>query len=118
MSFKEAIKKTFSDEKSLVIERYRAAKFAFIMASFIFFVNFYFVWAKFYLDIFSWTLPIMYIILLLSLVFFVYFFLKKLLIWKIPRHLFIVLLIILLGIFSLFVLPSVVKGWLLAMFNV
>ena len=116
MWLKEAIKKTFSDEKTLLIERYRAAKSAFIIISFLFFVNFYFVWAKFHLDFFSWTLPIMYIILLLSLVFFVYFFLKKTLIWKIPNHLFIVLLIVLLGVFSLFVLPSIVRGGLLVVF--
>jgi hypothetical protein len=111
MGLKEMIKKTFKDEKQITIERYRWAKFAFILSSFLFFMNFYYVWANFYTNIFANTLGIMYIILLLSLIFYVYFFIKKLLIDKVPKYLFIIILIILFLIFSFLVLPLIVEGW-------
>lgn len=112
MWLKEMIKKTFSDEKKITIERYRGAKFAFILSSFVFFMNFYFVWANFYLDFFSHTLGVSYIILLLSLAFYMYFWIKKLLIWKIPNYFFIIILIILLLIFGFFILPIIIEWWL------
>jgi len=109
MWLKEMLKRTFSDENKIILERYRWAKLAFIISSFLFFINFYFVWANFYLDFFWKTLGVIYIILLLSLVFYVYFFIKKLLIWKIPKFVFIIILIFLLLIFGFLVLPIIVE---------
>ena len=111
MWLKEMLKETFSNKKDITLERYKAAKFAFIVSSFLFFINFYLVWANFYLDIFSNTLGILYIILILSLVFYIYFFIKKILVWKIPWFIFIIFFIILLVIFWLAILPITLENW-------
>lgn len=112
MWLKEMIKKTFSDDSKITIERYKAAKFVFILSSFLFFMNFYLVWANFYLEIFGKTLGIIYIILLLSLVFYIYLFIKKLLIWKVPKYILIIILLFLFIIFLFVLLPVLLEWWL------
>lgn len=112
MSLKEMLKKDFSTPKTITLERYRAAKFTLIITSFLFFINFYLVWAKFYLNIFNNTLGIIYILLLLSFVFYIYFFIKNILLEKINNLYFIIILIVLFVTFSFFVLPVIVNGWL------
>lgn len=111
MTLKEMIKQKFSNPKAITLERYKAAKFMLIISSFLFFINFYLVWAKFYLNFFTNTLGIMYIILLLSFVFYVYFFTKNMLIEKIQNYFFIIILIMLFLIFSFFALPVIIDEW-------
>lgn len=118
MWLKEFVNEIFSDEKSLLLERYKAAKFSFIAASFLFFINFYLVWARFSLEIFSSTLPIIYIILLLSMVLYAYYFIKKSLFWKISSHFFIIIFIIILLFFTLLLFPSVIRWGLSTVISV
>ena len=113
MWLKETLNKKFSNPENITLERYRASKFAFIMSSFLFFLNFYFVWAGFYSDIFSNTLGIMYIVLLLSMVFFVYFYTKKIYLSKLPKAFFVLLIVFLLLLIIFLALPIVVKWWIL-----
>lgn len=112
MSLKEMLKQDFSTPKTITLERYKSAKFMLIITSFLFFINFYLVWAKFYINIFNNTLGVIYILLLLSFVFYIYFFIKNMLIEKINNLYFIIILIILFMTFSFFVLPVIVNGWL------
>ena len=109
MWFKEVLKKTFKDDKKIVFERYKAAKFVFIISSFLFFLNFYFVGARFYIGIFNYTLAFMYVVLLLSIMFYIYYYIKKMLIDKLPAFVFILLLFILFAGFLFLVLPAAIE---------
>lgn len=111
MWLKEMLKEDFSKPKTITLERYKAAKFMLIISSFLFFLNFYFVWAQFYLNIFSNTLGVAYTILLLSFVYYVHFFIKNMLIEKVKRYYFIIILVILFLIFTVFVSPLIFDEW-------
>ncbi len=112
MGLKEILKQEFSNPKDITLERYRATKFAFIISVFLFFINFYFVWANFYSGIFTNTLGISYLLLLLSIVFYVYFLIKKMLLEKIPKFLFIIIFILLFVLSIFLSLPIIIKWWL------
>ena len=116
MWLKEKLKQKFSNDKEISIERCKASKFIFIISSILFFQNFYFVWANFYLDIFSKTLWYMYVILVLSLISYIYFFIKKSLVSKVPNYIFIVFIILFILLFLLLLLPITLDwglNWLL-----
>jgi hypothetical protein len=109
MSLKEMLKQSFSNPKEIILERYKAAKFAFIVTSFSFFLNFYFVGAHFYSNFFSSTLNISYVLLLLSIVFFVYFLVKLVMIDKPNKYINFILFILLFSTFIVLLLPIVFK---------
>jgi hypothetical protein len=44
MWLKEILKKNFSEDKKISLERSKAAKFVFIISALVFFMTFYFVW--------------------------------------------------------------------------
>ncbi len=111
MGLKEILKKITSEEKNITVERYKAAKFVFIVTSFLFFINLYFVWASFYDEFLTDTLSIMYILLLLSVLFFIYFFLKKNLFWKMPEYFFYIVFALLFIIFIFLLLLVIFPGW-------
>lgn len=116
MGLKETIIEKISKPNKIVLERYRAAKITFIICVFLFFVNFYFVWVDFYADFFIKSLVIFYILLLLSLVFYIYFFIKKTFIEKLPNYIFIIILAILIILFGLLTFPVILDwgiSWLL-----
>ena len=109
---KDTLKKNFSNWEKITSERYIASKFAFIISSFLFFLNFYLVWANFNLDFFGKTLWILYIILLISIIFFVYFYLKKVFFWKLSKTISILLLIFLFLIFWFLAFPILFDWWI------
>ncbi len=118
MWLKEMLKKDFSKPKSITLERYKASKFMFIIISFLFFLNFYFVWADFYSNIFIPSLGVMYILLLFSLVFFVYFLIKKLLVEKIKNYYFVIIFILLFLILLSFSSIIVFNEWLIEFYEI
>lgn len=107
MSFKEMLKQSFSDPKTLTLERYKAAKFAFIVTAFLFFLNFYFVWANYYSDIFSNTLWTIYILLVLSIVIYVYFLVKMVFVENPQKYLYIIIFILMFISFIVLLFPLV-----------
>lgn len=109
MSLKEILKQSFSDPKEITLERYKWAKFAFIITAFFFFLNFYFVGARFYSDIFTNTLGISYILLLISILYFIYFLVKLSFIDKPNKILNLVIFILLFWWFIVLLLPVVFK---------
>ncbi len=110
MSFKNFLKKSFEDKKQLSIARYKSAKFAFIMMTLIFFLNYFFVWAQFYYDFFIVTLPYTYILYLLSFLYYVFYFFKLNIFsrfnWNIAEIIFFFFLLLLFLLFS-----SIVVFW-------
>jgi hypothetical protein len=79
----------------------------FIAMTFVFFLNYFFVWAQFYYDFFIKILPYSYILYLLSFLFYVFFFFKLKIFskmkWKIAEIIFFIFLILLFLVFSLVV---------------
>jgi hypothetical protein len=117
MELKEVIKETFWDNKKITLERYLAAKKIFILVSFLFFLDFYFVGAWFYPNIFSSILGYLYILLLISILFYFYFWIKRLLINIGNRTLNIIIFIILLIILVCFALPVIIHWWIETILN-
>jgi len=112
MGLKEIIKEIFWDEKKITSERYIAAKKMLIIISFLFFLNFYFVWAWLYLNIFNETLGFLYFSLLFSFLFYFYFFIKKAIINNTKTYFNVIIFIILFFIFIWFCLPVVLDWWI------
>ncbi|MDP2090297.1 MAG: hypothetical protein Q8K30_01750 [Candidatus Gracilibacteria bacterium] len=117
MTLKEMLNQNFSDPNLITLERYKSAKFAFIIFTFLFFVNFYFVGANFFVDIFSITFGVSYILMLLSLIFYIYFFIKKMLINKPNQLIFIITVLLLTILFVFMLLPMIFKGGIIGIFD-
>ncbi len=77
MDYKKDVKKVFADESTVLQSRYHASKNVFMYTTFLFFLNYFFVGAKFYDNIFLKTLPYMYVLFLASFFMFLYFFLVR-----------------------------------------
>jgi|SaaInlStandDraft_3_1057020.scaffolds.fasta_scaffold123815_1 predicted neutral ceramidase superfamily lipid hydrolase len=112
MWLKEILKKNFSEDKKISLERSKAAKFVFIISALVFFMTFYFVWANFYTEITSKILSISYIVLVISLVLFAYLFIRKSLSWKVPSVVFFLIFILLWAVLAFLLLPVIVDGWI------
>lgn len=110
MNFKETLKSSFNKDDMIVIERYKASKFIFIISAFIFFIVFYFVWAWFYSEYLLSFLGVFYIFLIFSLSIYLYFLFKKYLIWKVPKFVFYIYIFLLL-IFFIFLIAPVSLNW-------
>lgn len=75
--------------------RYKSAKNIFILSALLFYMNYYFVWAWFYLTFFKKSLTFSYIIFVLCIFIYIYFFLKvKLFINKSTRFYYIIISIL------------------------
>lgn len=77
MDYKKIIKNWFLDKKSLLFYRYKYSKRLFIILSFIFFLNFFLVWAKIEDNFFLETLSISYYLFLLWFLIYIYYFIKN-----------------------------------------
>ncbi|MGE4444174.1 MAG: hypothetical protein AB7E37_04245 [Candidatus Altimarinota bacterium] len=77
MDYKKDVKKVFADESTVLQSRYHASKNVFMYTTFLFFLNYFFVGAKFYDNIFLKTLPYMYVLFLASFFMFLYLFLVR-----------------------------------------
>ena len=77
MTWKEVIKKEMSKKEKMVFYRYRASKILFILGSFLFFINFFFVGANFYPEIFQVSLPGTYVFFCFTLFFLIFYFCKQ-----------------------------------------
>ena len=112
MELKKNIKKVFWSNKEITIERYNASKTVFVFVAFLFFLDFYLVWAWFYYDLLIILLWYLYILLISSFIFYFYFLFKKLLINNEKTYFNVIIFIILLCIFGILLLPITLKWWL------
>ncbi len=76
MDYKNDIKKKFADFQTITLYRYESSKNIFVYLTLAFFMNYFFVWAKFFDNVFIITLPYVYFWFLISFCFFVYFYFK------------------------------------------
>ena len=106
------IKDSFSDSKNIIEVRYMISRVVFLFFALVFFINYFFVWASFYLDLFSLTLPFSYIFFLLSLLLFIYFFAKKKFLYKINFIFEVFFVILLFVIFTIFLVPFVFEDFI------
>lgn len=103
MDYKKELTKHFWDSKWLTNSRYEASKNIFIYFCLIFFLNYFFVWAKFYDNIFLKTLPFTYVAFLVTIIFYIFYYFKSKFELKMVYN---VVIIILLTIFLLlFLIP-------------
>lgn len=107
MDYKNQLKVQFSDQELVKKYRYDTSKSAFIYLTALFFINYFFVWARFYDEIFLVTLPFSYFSFLVALVLFIFFFINniydiknvgKIFLWWILIVVFLFLSTIFLGI--------------------
>lgn len=91
MDYKKDVKNVPPDESIVLQSRYQASKNVFMYTTFLFFLNYFFVGAKFYDSIFLKTLPFIYVLFLVSFFMFIYFFLtRSFSCWKWTKFLIIV----------------------------
>jgi len=101
MKISDMIKKRMLDEKTLLIERQKASKLAFVLSSLIFFWNYYLVSIPFdYKNYILFSLPVTYIIFIVSIFYYSYFSIKEKYYEKINKVLSIVLFSFLFIIFT------------------
>lgn len=74
MDLKKNREKVLLDNSIVLESRYQAAKYMFMLLTFLFFLNYFFVGAKFYDDIFLKTLPFIYVFFLIGWIMYMYFF--------------------------------------------
>jgi len=74
MDLKKNREKVLLDNSIVLESRYQAAKYMFMLLTFLFFLNYFFVGAKFYDDIFLKTLPFIYVFFLTGWIMYMYFF--------------------------------------------
>ena len=86
--------------------RFKASVLVFVIINFLFFLNYFFIWAKFYFEITIKLFPYLYILLLVSFLFFIFYALK----YKITKLksynsiIIFVLLFLVLFLFSVFII--------------
>jgi len=103
MDYKKELVKNFWDSKWLTKSRYDASKNIFICFCLIFFLNYFFVWARFYDNIFLKTLPFTYVSFLVAIIFYIFYFLKTRFELKMVYNLAIILLLVIFWL--LFLIP-------------
>lgn len=105
MDYKKEISSVFKDDVSLLKYRLNSSKNIFIFSSFLFFLNYFLIWAKFFDSFLIKTLPFMYIAFLVSILTYTYFLSLAILPkkWIIK----IILLVIFVLLFLVFLLPLI-----------
>ena len=103
------IKNNFSSEKQILSKRFLSSKVIFFITSFLFFLNFFLMWARVYGDIFFTILSINYIIVLVSMFFYIYFFLKCNYLNKFNIYIIYIIFFILFLLFFILFLPIILK---------
>lgn len=103
MDYKNDIKKHFENADDILEYRYNTSKSIFIYSTLFFFLNYFFVWAKFFDNIFLLTLPFAYIWFLMGIFTFIYFYISYT--FKPNKTLNIISGIILFILFLVFLLP-------------
>lgn len=73
MDIKKIIKDTFKDKEALEAFRYETSRAIFVFSLLIFFLNYFFVWAKFYDNYLIKILPFSYIFMIMCFCIFWYF---------------------------------------------
>jgi hypothetical protein len=77
MTWKEVLKKNMKNSDKVTNFRYKSSKILFILGAFLFFINFFFVGANFYPNIFTIILPYTYILFCISICVLIFYFLRE-----------------------------------------
>lgn len=109
MWLKKVLEKEFNIEEKNILHRYKSSKFLFISISFIFFLNFYFVWSGFYYSIFIKTIYLTYVLLLVSFFSYLYFLWKITFFGKVKNYIIYIFGFIYFILFILLLLPMIFK---------
>jgi len=109
------LKQRFLDDQNIVLERYKAAKFLFILSSLLFFLNYIFLWSGYMEELFRATFSFSYFMLILWMIYYIYFFIKKALFNKVPKYIFFILFVLIFVFFLFFSLPLVIKWWIIGL---
>lgn len=98
MLIKNTIKEELKNKDSLIKLRYASSRLTFILVALLFFTSFFLYWAWLYTSFFESAISILYFLLVISLSFFVYFFIlnkfKKQITW-VKNYILIIILLIL-----------------------
>lgn len=112
MWVKENIKKSFNNKNKLIIEKYKATKFLFIISGFLFFLDLFLLWAWFYNDLLIRFFPFLYITFSFLFCLYLYFYFNSTLNKNLNLILEICLWIVLFLIFIVLNNLFFVKDWL------
>jgi hypothetical protein len=110
MNLKDILKKNFSNEKNLILKKFKSAKFLFAIIWLLFFMNYFLVSNLPEDNYFILFLPSLYVAFVFSYVLLAYFWVKKKYLWKINNWLLFVFLLILIIIWTIFTLPFLVDN--------
>ncbi len=105
MDYKKEVKNLFLNDTLLLNYRFNWAKGIFIFLSFLFFLNYFLVWASFYDSFLIKTLPLTYVWFVVSLLSFIYFFILN--IFPKNKLIKLVTFIVNLILFIVFLLPLI-----------
>lgn len=105
MDYKKDIKNLFLNDTLLLNYRYNSSRDIFIFMSFLFFLNYFLVWANFYDILLIKTLPLTYVWFVFSLLSFLYFFILN--IFPKNKLIKLVAFIVNLLLFIVFLLPLI-----------
>ncbi len=106
----EKIKKVSASNKDLLTIRLKSSKMIFLISALLFFINYFFLIANFYSEIFEKTFIYTYTLFVVSFFIVLYFLAKKMFFWKNKIVFFILLLIIILALIGT-LLPFTIKLW-------
>ena len=110
MWFKETLKEKLGTEESIILHRYKSAKFLFILLAFLFLLNYFFVWSKFYYEFFIKTIYGTYILLLVSFFSFLYFLWKLKLFGKVKNYVFYITWFLYFVLFLILIAPMLFES--------
>ncbi len=115
MSFFVEVKKVFSNNEEIFTLRYNSSKIVFILSSFIFFLNYFFIANSFYYDLLIKIFPITSIVFLLSLYLYSCFLIEKYF-KKIPKIIKILVFVLLFFISLILAVPFILPKWFINIF--
>lgn len=112
MWFKEILKKDFFESQNKLILRYKSSKAILIIFVLLFFTSLFFIGAWFYSDFLMNYISVFYVLLVISIVFYVFLLVKKTFNQKLTWVLLYIFIFLLIIIFVLLLLPVVVNWWI------
>jgi len=98
-----SIKNTFSNKEKITYFRFKASVLTFIIINFLFFLNYFFAWANFFFSLTTVFFPYLYILMLVSFLFLVFYSLK----YRFPKLNTIYYIIIFIILFLIIILFSI-----------
>lgn len=112
MWFKEILKKDFFESQNKLILRYKSSKAILIIFVLLFFTSLFFIGAWFYSDFLMNYISVFYVLLVISIVFYIFLYFKKTFDQKLSWILLYIFTFLLFIMFVLLLLPVIVTWWI------